>query len=45
MQRGGTMKSHSQWLESLTDDLIYDTLIEEPWYVIFRNKDGHHITM
>jgi hypothetical protein len=39
------MKSHSQWLESLIDDLNYDTLIEEPWCVVFRNKKGHHIIM
>ena len=34
------MKSYAQWLQSLVDDLNYDTLIEEPWSVEFIDTNG-----
>lgn len=34
------MKTYTQWLEYLIDDLNYDTLIEEPWSVEFIDPNG-----
>ena len=39
------MNLDSQWLQSLIEDLNYDTLIEEPWSVEFLDKDGIHRIM
>ena len=42
---GGKMKAYSQWLNSLIEDLNYDTLIEEPWSVEFIDAEGNHQVM
>ena len=34
------MKSYTQWLQSLIDDLNFDTFIEEPWSVEFIDQSG-----
>ena len=39
------MKTYSEWLEELIQELNYDTLIEEPWSVSFLDKDNVFQTM
>ena len=42
---GGKMISYSQWLQSLIEDLNYETLIEEPWRVRYLDADGTYRIM
>ena len=43
--KGSCMKTYSEWLEELIQELNYDTLIEEPWSMSFLDKDNVFQTM